>query len=131
MNDASDATDPHVEVYRGMDEAAVEMLESMLQTEGLEPRRLGRANAALVGVGMYAVEQRIEVPAEHAERARALIAEFERGADPAQVKALEQQALHTAPPAEERDEQAGFGARRVALWFVVLAVFGALLWFSR
>jgi hypothetical protein len=121
---------PFVTVYRGLHGTTVDMVESMLASEGLEPRRLGRSQAALVGVGMYAVEQLIEVPKAHAERATTLIAALEQQASDVDEAQLEQAALAASMP-EDASEA---GAARSLIPFLMLmlaiaalAVMGGLL----
>lgn len=83
-----------VVVYRGFETATLDLVEAMLRAEGLGPRRLGRANPALAGVGNSAVEQLIEVPREHEQPARALIAAVQEApATPDQLADLEAQAM--------------------------------------
>jgi len=122
----NDAPDEHVVVYRSYDAVAVEMVEGMLETQGLQPRRLGRANAALAGVGSYAVEQGVEVPAAHAERARALVDELDHDADATQAAALEDEALSAAPETNQgpKDTRVGTGAfiAYLALALVLVAL---------
>lgn len=65
--------DKFVEVYRGHDPVAAQMLEDVLRKEGFEPRLVGTRNAALMGVGQNIVSMRIEVPASMSGEARALV----------------------------------------------------------
>ena len=81
-------------VYRSGSAAALDLVEAMLTAEGLQPRRLGRASPALLGAGESAVAQLIEVPAAHAEVARALVAASESADnDPKASAELEDEAL--------------------------------------
>lgn len=68
-------------VYRGYDPVALELVEAQLRAEDIEFVRLGRGNAPLLGVGNHVVEQRIEVAAEDAQRAREIIAELAHAVD--------------------------------------------------
>jgi hypothetical protein len=61
-------------VYEGFDPVLAGMLARMLEVEGITCRHLGTHFPAEIGVGALACEQRLEVPAEDAERARELIA---------------------------------------------------------
>jgi hypothetical protein len=61
-------------VYRGYDPVEVELIEAQLRAAAVPYVRLGRGNAAMLGVGNYIVEQLIEVAAEHVDEARALVA---------------------------------------------------------
>ena len=61
-------------VYEGFDPVLAGMLARMLEVEGITCRHLGTHFPAEIGVGALACEQRLEVPAEEAERARELIA---------------------------------------------------------
>ena len=97
-----DSKQERVVVYRGLEANALNMVEAMLDAEGMQPHRLGRANPALAGIGMHALEQRISVPAEHGEAARALIEQSEQVADADQAAKLEQQAVDAEPIPSER-----------------------------
>ena len=70
----------HAIVYRGYDPVELELIESQLRAADLPYVRLGRGNAAMIGVGAYIVEQMIEVPLECFDEARALVASA-RGED--------------------------------------------------
>lgn len=65
-------SDFHV-VYQGYDAVEAGMLARMLEVEGITCRHLGTHFPAEIGVGALGCEQRLEVPAEEAERARELI----------------------------------------------------------
>lgn len=111
-------------VYRGFSVTVLELVQAMLHAEGLEPRRLGKANPALLGVGNFAVEQLIAVPREHEQEALALIAETLRAStDAAQAEELETQALSapTALRTATGSGRGGFSAPMIAL-IVGLAV---------
>lgn len=92
-------------VFRGFAPESLDLVESMLEAEGLEPVRLGRSNAALAGVGTWAVEQLITVPEERESAARALIGST---LQPTDEEELVRQALggneelDSATPAEPR-----------------------------
>ena len=104
----------YVVVYRGFDLAGLDLVESMLRAEGFEPRRLGKAQPALLGMGNATLEQLIAVAPEHEAAARALIAASQQApSDPAQLKALEAQALDAAPIEEVRGES---GVARRGVW---------------
>jgi len=60
-------------VYRGYDPVELELIEAQLRAADVPYVRLGRGNAAMLGVGNYIVEQLIEVAAEHVDEARALV----------------------------------------------------------
>lgn len=88
-------------VYRSYDPIDLELAESRLRAADVPHVRIGRGNAALLGVGDNIIEQLIEVPPEYAEQARALLAspdedeedeeeddEPEVGQPPATMKAL-------------------------------------------
>jgi hypothetical protein len=117
-------------VYRGFSVPALDIVQAMLQAEGLEPRRLGKASPAMLGAGNFAVEQLIEVPREHEQVALALIADALRGStDAARSEELETQAL-SAPPASASPAvagQGGFSARVIAVIVVVAVVLYLLL----
>ncbi|MET0385537.1 MAG: DUF2007 domain-containing protein [Polyangiales bacterium] len=68
-------------VYQGFDAVLAGMLARMLETEGITCRHLGTHFPAEIGVGALACEQRLEVPADEAERARELIAAAGSGTD--------------------------------------------------
>jgi hypothetical protein len=116
-------------VYRGFAVPTLDLVQAMLDAEGLEPRRLGKANPALLGIGNSAVEQLIEVPREHEQAALALIADSLRGpADGAQSEELEKEALNAPiePPHRTVLERGGFSAPTIAL--IVVAVILFVLW---
>jgi hypothetical protein len=91
----------YVVVYRGFDPAGLDLVESMLRAEGLEPRRLGKAQAALLGIGNAALEQLIAVAPEHESAALALIAASQQASEPGQLEALEAQALQARVPPDD------------------------------
>jgi hypothetical protein len=117
--------DDWVVVYRGFAVPTLDLVQTMLQAEGLEPRRLGKATPALLGVGSFAVEQLIEVPRQHEETARALIAaSLQAPTDAAQSEELEAQALSmpAEPSDSEEAKRRGFSAQTIALIVVVAIV---------
>lgn len=121
------AGDDWVVVYRGFAVSALDMVQTMLSAEGLEPRRLGNASPALMGVGDWAVEQLIEVPRGHEQAARALIAASPpaSGEDPQQSADLEAEALSAGrAPANvaAQPERGGFSALIIALIVAVTVV---------
>ena len=61
-------------VYRGFDPLWASMLADALRVEGITCHHIGTANPALIEVGTFACEQRLEVPLAELERARTLIA---------------------------------------------------------
>lgn len=102
---------------------ALDLVQAMLHAEGLEPRRLGKASPALLGLGNSAVEQLIEVPREHEQAALALIAASLQGSpDAAQSEDLEKQALSAPMEPSNRTvpERGGFSAQMIALIVVVI-----------
>jgi len=121
--------DAWVVVYRGFAVPALDLVQAMLEAEGLEPRRLGKANPAMLGIGNSAVEQLIEVRREHEQAAVALIAASLQGsADAAQSEELEQQALNAPMEPSNRGvpERGGFSAQMIAL--IVAAFVLLFLW---
>jgi hypothetical protein len=60
-------------VYRGFDPLWAGMLADALRAEGITCHHVGTANPALIDVGTFACEQRLEVPLAEVERARTLI----------------------------------------------------------
>ncbi len=74
-------TAPRVTIYRGYDPVALDMVEAHLRAESIEFVRLGGGSAAHLGVGNHVVQQRIEVAAEDADRARELIDELATDVD--------------------------------------------------
>ena len=84
-------------IFRSYDPIAVELAEASLRAAEIPFVRLGRAHAALLGVGELGLEQLIEVDHEHAETARELLAEIppasveeeEPGAERGPVRAAE------------------------------------------
>ena len=75
-----DTQDEFDVVYQGFDPVLAGMLARMLEVEGITCRHLGTHFPAEIGVGAMACEQRLEVPAGDAERARELIGSS--GAEP-------------------------------------------------
>jgi hypothetical protein len=64
----------HAIVYRGYDPVELELIETQLRAAEVPYVRVGRGNAAMLGVGNYIVEQLLEVPVDRYDEARALIA---------------------------------------------------------
>jgi hypothetical protein len=60
-------------VYQGFDPMLAGMLARMLEAEGITCRHVGTHFPAEIGVGAMACEQRLEVPATDADRARELL----------------------------------------------------------
>jgi hypothetical protein len=115
-----------VVVYRGFAVPALDLVQAMLHAEGLEPRRLGNASPALLGVGNFAVEQLIEVPRKHEQAALALIA-ASGPTDEGQSDELENEALNAKTPANASvPPRAGFDAQTIAL--IVVAAILLYLW---
>jgi hypothetical protein len=77
-----DTESPFQLVYQGFDAVLAGMLARLLEVEGITCRHLGTHFPAEIGVGALACEQRLEVPAQDAERARELIAATEAPSDP-------------------------------------------------
>ena len=126
-----DAEEEWVVVYRGLVANTVDMVESMLEAEGLQPLRDGRASPALAGVGMHAVEQRISVLASSAQSARSLIEAFDAGVDADTLADLEEQAIHAEPVADEApatDSSGQFGIRHVLAFAAMVAL---AVWLAR
>ncbi|MGB0680361.1 MAG: putative signal transducing protein [Polyangiales bacterium] len=69
----SDNEPQWVEVYNGYDRLKAEMLRDHLRSEGVRVWLVGMTNPALAGLGAFAASQRIRVPVEHVEQARALL----------------------------------------------------------
>jgi hypothetical protein len=106
----------HDVVYRGYDPVELDLIEAQLRAAGVPYVRLGRGNAALLGVGNYIVEQLIEVGAEHADEARALISAA-RGDD----TRLDDSAADYEPPAGEPERpRASFKQHLMALGLVLV-----------
>lgn len=63
-------------VWRGYDAAEGQMLEELLHQEGFTARLIGTRSAALIGVGQFTAELRVEVPADRADEARLVLDEF-------------------------------------------------------
>lgn len=61
-------------VYQGYDPMLAGMFARLLEAEGVTCRHIGTHFPAEIGVGAMACEQRLEVPASDAERARELLA---------------------------------------------------------
>jgi hypothetical protein len=120
--------DEWVVVYRGLAVPALDLVQAMLHAEGLEPRRLGKASPALLGIGNFAVEQLIEVPRKHEQAALALIAaSLLPPTDEAQSEALENEALNATTPANTAvPTRAGFNEQTIAL--IVVAAILLYLW---
>ena len=60
-------------VYQGFDPMLAGMFARMLEAEGITCRHVGTHFPAEIGVGAMACEQRLEVPASDAIRARELL----------------------------------------------------------
>jgi hypothetical protein len=69
-----DTNEDFQSVYQGYDAVLAGMLARMLEAEGITCRHIGTHYPAEIGVGALACEQRLEVSALEAERARELIA---------------------------------------------------------
>ena len=61
-------------VYQGFDPVLAGMLARMLEADGIMCRHIGTHFPAEIGVGAMGCEQRLEVPASAADRARELLA---------------------------------------------------------
>ncbi len=66
-------------VWKGYDSAEGQMLEEMLRQEDFTVRLIGTRTAALIGLGQHTAELRLEVTADNAEEARAVLKEFLSG----------------------------------------------------
>jgi len=77
-----DAQEDFQLVYQGFDPVLAGMLARMLEVEGITCRHLGTHYPATIGVGAAGCEQRLEVPASDANRARELIAATGASTDP-------------------------------------------------
>jgi Putative prokaryotic signal transducing protein len=98
-------SEARVVVFRSYDPIAIELAEAQLEAAQIPAIRLGRGNAALLGGGSSLIEQLLEVAAEQADEARALLASLVSTGE-GSANSVEE-AVH-APPAEE----AGSGKRR-------------------
>jgi hypothetical protein len=65
-----------VEAWQGYDPVFAEMARDALESDGVLARIRGTQNAALIGVGQYAVTVSIDVPEEDAPRAEELLREL-------------------------------------------------------
>ena len=101
----------YVVVYRGFDLSALDLVESMLQAEGITPRRQGKTVPSMLGLGNAALEQLIAVAPERAAEARALIAASDHAQPQSEVDDLEAQALGARSVEREgaREEDADAG----------------------
>lgn len=68
-------------VYQGFDPTLAGMLARMLEAEGIVCRHVGTHFPAEIGLGAMACEQRLEVPASDASRARELLESAGASAD--------------------------------------------------
>ncbi|MDD9938185.1 MAG: DUF2007 domain-containing protein [Myxococcales bacterium] len=130
----------HVVVFRAVDPHLLDLVQGMLDSEGMQPRRLGGTNAALMGGGTSAFEQLIEVPARHAEAARTLI---EASQTPSDAEELTRQALAgddggdmATGARDDAGSESGLHARPTgssAGWMAAAVIAGvvALLWILR
>lgn len=91
----------HAIVYRGYDPVEVELIETQLRAADLPYVRVGRGNAAMLGVGNYIVEQLIEVPIHCFDEARALVAAA-RGDDACEDSDEESEETGSASPPRAR-----------------------------
>ena len=62
-----------VEVWQGYDAVFADMAKDALESDGISARIRGTENAALIGVGQYAITVSIDVPEEEAPRATELL----------------------------------------------------------
>ena len=85
-------------VYRGYDPVDLELVEAQLRAAAVPYVRLGRGNAAMLGVGNYIVEQLIEVAAEHVDEARALVSAARGDDDEADDAELDDSGAGHMPP---------------------------------
>lgn len=118
-----------VVVYRGFAVPTLDLVQAMLDAEGLEPRRLGKASPALLGVGNSAVEQLIEVPREHEQSALALIAASLGGLnETAPSDDLEQQALNAPSDSAIAGQRPGRGFSAEMIALIVVVAVALFLW---
>ena len=68
-------------VYQGFDPMLAGMFARMLEAEGIVCRHFGTHFPAEIGVGAMGCEQRLEVPASDAARARELLVSAGASAD--------------------------------------------------
>lgn len=68
-------------VYQGYDPMLAGMFARLLEAEGVNCRHIGTHFPAEIGVGAMACEQRLEVPASEAVRARDVLANAGAAAD--------------------------------------------------
>jgi hypothetical protein len=118
-----ESSDDWVVVYRGFAVPMLDLVQGMLHAEGLEPRRLGTASPAQLGVGNFAVEQLIEVPRKHEQTALMLIA-ASASVDASQSDELEKQALNAPkePPSPVGSGRSDLGAQVIVLTVVVAII---------
>ncbi|MGD8862428.1 MAG: cupin domain-containing protein [Myxococcales bacterium] len=93
-------------VFEATDATLLDIIQNMLESEGLDPRRLGRTHAALMGGGNAGFAQLIDVPARHRELALQLIEASTSGP----VDDLEEQALAAGAGATGRRVRSDPGA---------------------
>lgn len=86
-------------IFRSFDPISVELAEAHLRAAEIPFIRLGRGNAALLGVGNSIVEQSLQVDAEHAERARELLTVVAAG-EPARLDEGPQEEGQKVAPAK-------------------------------
>ena len=115
-------------VYRGVSASTVDVVEAMLQAQGLTPHRQGRTSPALAGVGMHAMEQRISVEAAEVDRARELLEEFDKELDDEALSQLESEALDAEPVAQVDPSEHSLGRSDVMFAVAVLAALAAVIW---
>jgi len=119
-----------VVVYRGLNASTVDVVEAMLHAQGLTPHRQGRTSPALAGVGMHAMEQRISVQAEEADRARELLDAFDGELDEGALEQLETEALGAEPVPQPGSLEGASSLTYFTFGVVVLAILAAALWLS-
>lgn len=120
-----------VVVYRGLSAGTVDVVEAMLRAQGLTPHRQGRGSPALAGVGMHALEQRISVRAEEADRAQELLEAFDDELDDDALEKLETEALGAAPVPQPGSFESASRLTYVTLVVAMLATLATAIWLSR
>ncbi len=66
-----------VTIYRTTDPMRAQVLTEFLEQQGVPARHLGTRHGAAIGVGQHILKQRVEVPADRADEAREIVADFE------------------------------------------------------
>lgn len=93
-----DRVPDRVAVFRGTEPVELDLVEGLLELEGLRPLRLGRTQPALMGGGNSAFEQVITVGHKDRAAAEALLDTLSQRMEEAE---LERQALAAEPLGEQ------------------------------